>query len=213
MTSNNKKSYLVPFGVVFVALPLLLWRLGDFPQRTVLKETLSVITLLAFFLMLAEFFLARSGKSLLKELHLSRAVKIHKFIGYTAALVILVHPFLIVVPRYYEAGVEPMEALETIITTFDTPGIMLGIIAWCLMLILALTSLVRKLLPIKYKAWRLCHGLSAIAFVTIATWHAVDLGRHTNGPISIAMIILAGVGVLLLLKTYIMDSFKKTVEK
>lgn len=64
-------------------------------------------------------------------------------------LVLLVHPFLIVVPRYYESGVDPTEAFFTITTTFNFVGIILGICAWFLMLILGATSLFRKTLLLR----------------------------------------------------------------
>jgi predicted ferric reductase len=209
MSEYTKRNYLIPATLILIGLPLLFWALGDFPQRTVLKESLSVLSVLAFCLMLGQFFLARSNKSALKSLKMSTALKFHKVIGYIFVVVLLVHPFLIVVPRYFESGVEPMEAFITIITTFDSLGVVLGIIAWCLMFILGVTALIRNMLPMKYKTWRVFHGVLAILFISLATWHAVDLGRHTDQTMSIYMIILAASGVLLLLKTYIFKSSRK----
>ena len=213
MGEQAKKQDYIPVVMIFFGLPLLLWALSDFPRRTVLKESLSVLTLLAFCLILGEFFLTRSGRNFLKVNNLGKAIKIHKFIGYPVVLIILVHPFLIVVPRYFESGVAPMEAFKTIITTFESFGVVLGIIAWCLMLILAVTSLFRKKLPMKYQTWRMCHGILSILFISTATWHAVDLGRHMNRPISIYMIILATIGGLLVLKAYVVNSLSKKEDK
>jgi len=51
--------------LIFIGLPVLFWALGDVPKRTTLKETLSLITLIAFSMMLAQFYLARSNRAIL----------------------------------------------------------------------------------------------------------------------------------------------------
>ena len=89
---------------------------------------------------------------------------------------------------------------------------MLGIIAWCLMLALGITSLARKKLPMKYKTWRVFHGILAMLFISIAAWHVIDLGRHSNLAMSILISMLTAGGILLLLKTYTFKKSKKTSE-
>ncbi len=80
------------------------------------------------------------------------------------------------------------------------------------MLILGITSLIRNKLPMKYKTWRLLHGILSALFISLATWHAVDLGRHTDRPMSILMIALAAGGVLLLTQSWISEYSTKTSE-
>ncbi len=193
----------------FLALPLLFWALGDTPRRSFLKEIISILTILAYFLMLGQFFLSRGNKNVLKSHKMVKVVKLHKVIGYIFVSVLLAHPFLIVLPRFFEAGIAPGEAFTTIITTWDSQGIILGMVAWTLMLILGLTSAFRKRLGMKYTTWRVFHGLLSIAFITLATWHAMDLGRHTDLPMSLYMGAVAGIGVLLLLRTYLFNPAKK----
>ncbi|MBI9017737.1 MAG: ferric reductase-like transmembrane domain-containing protein [Phycisphaerae bacterium] len=208
MIKTNKKCYLFSMSLTFIGLPLLLWSLNDLPQRTALKDSISVLTIIAFSLMLGQFFLARTSKNILKDYNLTKALKIHKLIGYIFVPILLAHPFLIIFPRYFEAGIEPKEAFITLITTFESPGVILGIIAWCLMFILGVTSLLRNKLPIKYKTWRVIHGILSIMFILIATRHAIMLGRHMDRAMSICMSIMAAGGILLLLKTYILKSSK-----
>lgn len=204
MREYPRRNYLIPAAAIFVGLPLLLWALGDFPRRTVLKESLCLLFILAFCQMIGQFFLARSNKSVVKSLKMSTVMKLHKIIGYICVGVFLFHPFLLVVPRYFEAGVAPREAFTTIITTLDSPGVVLGIIAWCLLLLLGILSLVRSRLPLKYTTWRISHGILAMVLLAVATWHVLDLGRHSNLAMSMTFIILAVSGELLLLKTYIL---------
>ena len=208
MPEIRKMNIVVPAVSVFVGLPVLFWALGDFPRRTVLKDSLSMGTLLAFSLMLGLFFLTRGSRNTVTRFTMRTTVTLHKVIGYIVVAVLLLHPFFIVIPRYFESGIAPKEAFITMVTTWESPGVVLGIIAWCLMLILGVTSLLRNRLPMKYTTWRAVHGVLAILFVVLATWHAIDLGRHTDRAMSVYMIVLAAGGILLLVKTYILKPSK-----
>ena len=209
MEKRIKKYNIFCAILVFIGIPILIYTLGDTPRRTVLKESISILTILAFFMMLGQFYLARSNRTILKVHKMVRVVKLHKIIGYIFVSILLLHPILIIVPRYYESGIDPKEAFITMLTTLDSIGLMLGIIAWCLMLILGITSIFRNKLGIKYTTWRIFHGILSILFIVFATWHAIDLGRHTDKYMSLFMIIVASVGVLLLLNTYFFKSKKR----
>jgi len=113
--------------------------------------------------------------------------------------------------KLFESGVGPVDAFIMIITTLNR-GVVLGIIAWCLVLVLGITSLLRKKMPMKYTSWRFFHGILAMLFISIATWHVTDLGRHSSLAMSAFIILLATGGVLLLLKRYISEIFRKTKE-
>jgi len=197
-----KRNNIILMVTVLIGLPLLFWAVGDFPRRTVLKEVFSVLTLIALSMMIGQFFITGSNRKMFQVKSMAKLVKFHKIFGYVFVGVLLLHPFLIVFPRYFESGVEPMEALTTLLTTFNSTGVILGIIAWLLILIIGLTSSFRNKLPMKYTSWRLLHGILSIIFIIVASWHAIDLGRHTNVPMSVFIIILSGSGVILLLKTY-----------
>lgn len=202
-----KKYNYINFVVVFIGLPVLLFSLGDFPPRTLFKNAISLLTLLAFSLILGQFFLSRTN-NFTKNIHkFKNVIALHKAIGYFVVGVFFLHPFLIILPRFFEVGPDPLDSFIKMITTFDSLGVILGLIAWSLMLVIGITALFRERLPLSYKTWRVFHGLLSVAFVLIATWHSVDLGRHTNTPISLFFIILATIGSLMLLKLYI---FKKT---
>lgn len=196
-----KKYHLIAALVIFITTPLLFYVLGDVPKRTCLKESISILTILAFFIILGQFYLTRSNKA--SKVHkMAKVIKLHKIIGYVFVCILLLHPFLIVFPRYFEAGVDPIDAFITMVTTFNSLGIILGIIAWLLMLVLGLTSLLRNKIGLKYTTWRLIHGILSTLFVVLAAWHAINLGRHTDLTLSIYIVIVAAVGIQLLLRTY-----------
>ncbi|MDY0104494.1 MAG: ferric reductase-like transmembrane domain-containing protein [Lentimicrobium sp.] len=206
MENKIKIYHRIAAGMVFIAFPLLFYVLGDFPRRTLLKETISVVTLIAFFMMLFQFYLSRANGNILKEHKMSKVVKWHKVLGYVFVSILLVHPFLIVLPRYFEAGVEPLEALTTILTTFGSKGIILGLSAWVLVFIIGLTSILRNKLGLSYKAWRISHGILSIVFISVASLHVVELGRHINQPMQWMIAVLSIGGITLLIQTYL---FKK----
>lgn len=192
--------------LTFVALPLMLYAMGDFPHRSLFKEGLSVATILAFMLVLGQFFLARSNATLLSLFNPRKIQQLHKYIAYFALSILLLHPVLIVLPRYFEAGVKPFDALILMLTSFDKLGVVLGMIAWVLMLVLGASAMFRMVLikrfSIKYRNWRYFHGGLSLGFVGLATWHSIELGRHTNAPMAVLMIVLAMIGALLLIRLY-----------
>ena len=202
MNADIKKYHLIAAVLVFVVLPVMFLSLGDFPKRSLLKESISMLTVLAFSLMLGQFFLARSNQYFTRAFKFSRVLSIHKSIGYSVVGIFLVHPVLIVLPRFYEAGISPFDALITILTTFESLGVVLGLISWSLMLLIGATSLFRGKLNMRYKTWKLFHGILSILFISTASWHAIELGRHTDKIISIFIILLALTGSIILIKQY-----------
>lgn len=208
MNTDIKKYHLIGAVLVFVVLPVMFLNLGDFPKRSFLKESLSMLTVLAFSLILGQFFLVRSNQHFTRVFKFSRVLSLHKLIGYSVVAIFLVHPFLIVLPRFYESGVSPFDALITILTTFESMGIVLGLISWSLMLLIGATSLFRDRLDMSYKTWKLFHGILSILFIATASWHAIELGRHTDKIISIFIILLATVGAINLIKQYTLTSNK-----
>ncbi len=187
----------------FISLPVFFYATGDFPRRTVLKEAISLLTLIGLSLMLAQFFLTRSGNSLLPRYNMVKVITMHKIIGYALLSIFLVHPLLLVLPRYFEAGLEPADCLVTILRSYTHYGVLSGIFAWCLVFILLGTALFRKKMPLAYKTWVAVHKWLSITLIIFACWHAIDLGRHTNGLLSTYIVFLALCGIFLLLKDFI----------
>ncbi len=202
MAEYIKNNVQLQILAAFICMPLLIWAAGSTPQRTLLKESLSLITIIAFSLMIGLFYLARANKFIVKKIKFSKLIGLHKFIGYTAVPVLLLHPFLLVVPRFYEAGVDPFEAFTTILTTFTSKGVVFGLITWSLMLLIAVTSLFRKKLPMKYPTWRVVHGGLAGLCIFSAVFHVLDLGRHSDLAMSVFIVLLSAGGIYLLLKNY-----------
>lgn len=198
--------FLLPVFIVYLMVPIFYLILANFPERAFYKEAISILVIGTFFLILAQFYLSRVNKELVQQNKMSNIIKSHKIIGYIIIPILLIHPFLIVIPKFFQSGNTPMEAFKIMITTYSSNGIVLGLIAWIILVILCVTSLFRKKIPIKYTTWRVFHGILAIIFVILSTIHAVNLGRHTDSNLSFYMILLAISGILLLIKIYIFKS-------
>jgi predicted ferric reductase len=210
MNKPTNKLDIVSAIIIFAGLPVLFYATGDFPRRTILKESISVLTILGLCLMAGQFFMTRSNNYLPGSYNLGKVIKIHKIIGYSSVSIFLVHPLLFVFPRYFEAGLVPEDCLVAILSTYSNFGVVSGIVAWVLMFILVTTAFFRKYIPLRYKPWTIVHGWLATAFIIFACWHAIDLGRHTNRLLSIYIVVLALSGTLLLLKDYILPTALKS---
>lgn len=209
---SAKSAVIIAGLVVFVVMPLLLYVLGEFPRRSILKEVFSIITVLAFSLFIAQFFLTRSNLTIMALFKGPKVQNVHKKIAYFALAVIFFHPLLIIIPRFFESGVKPLEAFWINITTFSSLGIIVGEIAWVLMLVIGVISIWRmrliKKYKIKYKNWRSLHSALTFIFICLATWHSVDLGRHVELPMAILFIFLALIGIAMLAQIYFSSSVK-----
>ena len=157
MNSQTNKLGLLPVIMLFTGLPIFFYATGDFPRRTLLKESISLLTIIGLCLILAQFFLTRSGNFLLLRYNMVKVITIHKIIGYVFLCIFLIHPFLIVLSRYFEAGLEPADCLNTILSAYNNPGVLSGIFAWCLMFILLSTAIFRKNNP--DLQGKMCHPL------------------------------------------------------
>ena len=202
----NKESYITNLSsliISFIGVPILIFVLGDFPRRNALSETISLITILGFSLLISQFFYSRINKRLVKKIRMVHVLRIHKFIGYVFISILLLHPFFIIIPKFFDNAVTPVEAFFKLITTFDSLGIMLGLIAYAVMLILLVTAFFRFKLHVKYKTWRNLHGYLTLLFVITATWHVITLGRHSNMSFSIYYVLTVTSGIFYLLRVYL----------
>lgn len=200
---------LIILAILFIAVPIILYNLADFPKRNLLMETLSVITILGFTLFISQFFSTRMNKKLVKDIRMVNVLKIHKIIGYTFVSILLFHPIFIIVPKFLDNTVSPTNAFLKLITTFNSSGVILGLIAYTCMVIIIITSFFRFKLHLNYRTWRSLHGYFTMLFILTATWHVINLGRHSNTTFSIYYVLIVTSGIFYLLKTYLFKTSKK----
>ena len=209
MENNIKLKYILISLFIFVIIPLLILSLQTLPQRTLLKESTSVLVIVGFFFLLGQFYLNRSNKVFIKIYKMVKIIKLHKIIGYLVIAIFFIHPFLIVLPRFFEAGVDPIYAFWLMITDFKSLGIIFGLIAWCVMIALLLTSFYKDKLNMTYSKWRLLHIVLSVVFISTALWHVIDLGRHMNEIMILFIFLLVCISVYQLRKLYFSKNYKK----
>ncbi|SHO49923.1 hypothetical protein [Desulfopila aestuarii] len=112
-------------------------------------------------------------------------------------VILLLHPFVIVFPRYYEHGLDPGGAFVIMVTTLTSTGVVLGLISWLLLLTLGLTTFFRKNFLIRYVTWQRLHRILALSFLITASWHAIDLGRHTGIGMSMLLVLFGCCGMII----------------
>ncbi|EGV20374.1 ferric reductase-like transmembrane domain-containing protein [Thiocapsa marina] len=205
MRSDTDRCRLIAAASMLLLPPLVLLTRGDYPGRSLLKETLSMLTLGAFFLLFGQFLLGRGARFAPEGIRFGRLLNLHKIIGYSVVSLLLVHPFLIVLPRAFEGGVSPGDALMQILTTLDSLGVVLGMVSWVLMLVIGATSLLRARLGLDYRTWRLLHALLSVLLVVVASWHAIELGRHTDAAVALLVVMLACAAVLVVIRQAVYD--------
>jgi len=204
------KKYNILVGLfVFICIPILLYALGDSFYRTTLKETLSIVTILSFTLIFSQFFISKINKDIKYGNKMNKVLNFHKYLGYFIIAVLFFHPLYIVIPRYFEAGVDPIYAFWIMITNYQSFGVLLGIVSWLLMLALGITSYLRLKLGLEYKNWKVFHGVISILFLLTATWHVISLGRHSDYAMSIFFILLLGISMIKLLNNYLLSGTRK----
>jgi predicted ferric reductase len=209
MKTTTHTSFLTRSILVYTAIPLLIFLLENQTKRALYKEIISLVTILSYCLLTGQFFWSRLNYYATRATAAKKLLTLHNTMGCICILVLLLHPLLLVIPRFIEKGISPADALLVIFTTFTGKGVVLGIIAWSLMVIIGLTSLLRKKMGMQYPDWQKLHGILSLLFIVAATWHAIELGRHTTFAMSRLFIVFASGSVLLLAAKY---TFQKSTK-
>jgi predicted ferric reductase len=142
----------------------------------------------------------------MKQIRMVNVVTIHKFIGYFFISVILLHPFFIITPKFFDNGVTPSDAFVRLVTTFSSIGVIVGFISYATMLILMITAFFRFKMHLHYRTWRSLHGYLTLLFVITATWHVIDMGRHSNTSFTIFYLLVVAIGIYYVLRKYLVKT-------
>ena len=139
--------------------PALLWPEG----RGAWDHAVSAATRAAFALLFVEFVLSGRFRAVSRPIGMDATMRLHQLAARPVAAVLLLHPFLY-------AGVDVPEGSAALA----------GILAWPLLALLVITAIGRDMLPWPYEAWRLSHGLGALALAALGTWHAIEAPRGAH---------------------------------
>lgn len=164
--------------VIYLAIMLLpyLWSLTqDLEYRGVYETIIVALSIAGLTALFAQFLLAGRLQSVTQYTGIDNGMRIHRKAGELVALFFLLHPFLIVLPRFWLAPQLAIDDLWLMLTSAESAT---GVYAWAIMSIWVILAMFRDRLPITYETWRISHGLGLVAVAILATWHAVTVGRH-----------------------------------
>lgn len=197
----------VPIVLCFAATPVALASFQAVPTQSAFQHLVLLLSLMAFGLVLGQFWLSRRLARMPGGISMAGIHRIHRIIGYTTGAFFLLHPFLMVVRRFWVLESNPMHNFRELITA---PAMLPAIAAWffmIVMIILSASGFRRALRPLN---WRIAHGLLSSAFVAMATWHVVATGRHSNQMMSLFWIALTVWAVAPLLFSYLPNPARRS---
>jgi len=190
--------------VVYLSLVLapvaLSWIFGG-PARPFWAELGSVLGMLSFSIILAEFLLSGRFKALSRHVGMDVTMRFHRVMGCVALAAALLHPFLF--SSTPSGGARPWDPTHQLGVTSDFTEIATGIVAFLLLPALVVLAVWRSDLDYKYEVWRRLHGILAILIVLFLLHHTLFAGRYgSQTPVSILWLGLSAFALVSLLYSY-----------
>lgn len=161
------------------------------PVQSNFQSTVLLVSVGAFGLSLGLFWLTRLLPKHTVEMRLGKIMTWHKYVGYAVCIIFLVHPFLIIARRFWTVESNPFHNLKLMLTA---PLLWPAIGAWLLLMSIMLFSLLRKCFSAT--TFRQVHGWASLAFVILAAWHVMSIGRHSNMILAALWGLLAAVAMI-----------------
>ena len=189
---------------VYIALTLLpyLWSLAQgLEVRGPYQLILTMLNIAMFAALLAQYPLSGRIAAVTRIAGVDNSMHLHRKAGEIVGLFFLLHPLLIVAPRFLIA---PQKALADVWNSITTGEVSTGVFAWSIMTVFVLMSMYREKLKLGYEAWRISHGVALVAVAILGADHAVSVGRHGryNGWFDAMWIVLCTVAVAIVGYTY-----------
>ncbi|WP_158589092.1 ferredoxin reductase family protein [Alginatibacterium sediminis] len=135
---------------------------------------MNLLAMMAFYL---QFPLAGRIKNIPLFANIDWSMTQHKQVGKALALVFLLHPILILAPRFMASTDDGLTSLRAIVTS---PNTLSGIVAYLLMLVWITLSIFKDKLRIRYETWRVLHVVGFMLIAILATSHITSIGSHSQ---------------------------------
>jgi predicted ferric reductase len=158
---------------LLVSLPIILvfWKVPE-GDGNIIIELGKAFALSGFAILTLQFVLASRLRWLARPFGLEILLRYHKAMAIFGGILILLHPILLAVGSgYWE-----------LLYGFKQPWyILLGKLAFLLLLVQIVTSINRQRLHLKFERWRLLHNLAPLIFL-FAFIHSLQVGEEDLGP-------------------------------
>jgi predicted ferric reductase len=165
------------------------------------QEFVVLLSIVGLSMMMFQFALTARVDAVAGRSGVDNTMRVHTRFGEYLGYLILLHPFLIVLPRFVVA---PSFALGDMWDLFTKPETSTGMYAWSLMLVWVLMAVFKEKTGLSYEAWRYTHSAGFVAIIILATHHAVTIGRHGryNAWFDVMWIVLCALAVGMVLYIY-----------
>lgn len=173
--------------------------------RSAFTEVVTLASMLGMALLLLQFALSGRIATISGIVGADHGARLHRRVGEILAIIFFLHPLLIVLPR---VEVSRSYAPDDLWIMFTGPLTDTGVYAWSVLIFWVLMAMFRDRLRMSYEAWRVSHGLGAVAIAVLATDHVITVGRHGYYPedewLDWIWIGSCAVAVTALLHTYVL---------
>lgn len=172
---NIRKSGMAVAYLAMLLIPYLAARslaIDDKGLYRALLGLLNPVAMMAFFI---QFPLAGRLRQLPLFSNIDWSMSKHKQVGKWLGIFFLLHPLLILAPRFLISFDDGMTSVREAVTS---PQLLTGIIAWVVMILWVLASVFKDRIGIKYETWRLTHLLGFTAICVLATLHVTSVGHN-----------------------------------
>jgi predicted ferric reductase len=184
---------LVALYIAVGLAPLALAALPGVPGRGFWHELSSGLVMLAFAMTLAQFLLSGRFRSFSGKVGIDLTMRFHQLAAWSLLAFVVLHPVLYALPTLVA---DPAAGFARLRGMFTSPGLRTGVIAWWLLVILALTGAWRDRLPMRYELWRLSHGLGAALIAGLSAHHTLSVGTYAADPVLAAFWLALTAGAL-----------------
>jgi predicted ferric reductase len=181
---QQKRSYSLQLGpnkklfigyLCLLILPFLATYALGMQEKSSYAYFIAALNTLAMMMFFLQFPLGSRLKQISLFANIDWNMTQHRKIGKWIGLIFLLHPVLIVLPRFLMSKGDGMTSVKSILTA---PTMLTGIIAWVIMMVWILLSIFKDRLPVKYEVWRFTHMLGFVVIAIFATLHVTSVGQH-----------------------------------
>lgn len=170
-----RKSNLVVAYLLILLIPYLATLSLNLDYKGFYSATLAFLNTLAMMAFFIQFPLAGRLKHLPMFSNIDWSMSRHKNVGKWLGFFFLLHPLLILAPRFL---VSFDDGMTSVVEAITSPQLLTGIIAWLVMILWVVLAIFKDRLRISYETWHLTHLLGFVIVCVLATLHITSVGRH-----------------------------------
>ena len=178
---ERRRRLLIAVYVACVLAPSIAVALGAAHVRGFYRGLSVYVAVIGLAMLFMQFALSGRFKFLSNYIGIDALMRFHQTAARVALGLLIAHPLLLVAPALW---LHPALAARTLSTLLASDALRTGTTAWLLVILLVSIAIFRDPLPISYEAWRLSHGLGAIAVAGFGLHHVLSLGVSRSDPLS-----------------------------